>query len=396
MASDDEAESLAQFLESEVLSELSDLEKGDTVEDENEHGEEERDGKRLRIEEGELSEQEEKEQQEAKKIRIEEGELSNDGVLRAVRSLSSSSLSSVELESEIEAAPSPPKKNNMVIGNNKNDGKHSTENRQLPWRIESGMFSRIPPELLFHILKFLSSEDLVSCSMVCRFLNFAAADESLWRRLYCMRWGLLPPKKPRECAWKKLYIQRDEDDMAEFVRNCPSEFKEYYIQMQVAKRSQAPNPSQVNDDRVILDKTLADQVSMWKSSRGLADTVVVNHACSGEIALTIILEMYLFVKRLEMFMFVMIHAKKLLWIPQMNYWSAQSQDEVLTDYSQLRWSPMLNSNKVVVQMRQSLSWDPDALLLLTESQTRAQNGPRTLLQEDFDLRILSYVSFVSK
>lgn len=39
---------------------------------------------------------------------------------------------------------------------------------------------------------------------------------------------------------------------------------------------------QVNDDRVILDKTLADQVSTWKSSRGLAETVVLNHACSGE------------------------------------------------------------------------------------------------------------------
>ncbi|XP_011089358.1 F-box protein SKIP31-like isoform X1 [Sesamum indicum] len=227
------------------------MEKAETVEDENEHGEEERDGKRLRIEEGELSEKEEKEQQEAKKIRIEEGELSDEGLLRAVRSLSPSSLSSVELESEIEAAPSPPKENNIVVGNNKNDGKRSTKNRQLPWRIESVMFSRIPPELLFHILKFLSSElsgfvqyfaqcvcvcvstwgllffvewffidivytflimelqDLVSCSMICRFLNFASADESLWCRLYCMRWGLLPPKRPRECAWKKLYIQVD-------------------------------------------------------------------------------------------------------------------------------------------------------------------------------------------
>lgn len=38
----------------------------------------------------------------------------------------------------------------------------------------------------------------------------------------------------------------------------------------------------MNDDRVILDKTLADQVSMWKSSRGLPDNVIVNHACSGE------------------------------------------------------------------------------------------------------------------
>lgn len=38
----------------------------------------------------------------------------------------------------------------------------------------------------------------------------------------------------------------------------------------------------MNDDRIILDKTLADQVSMWKSSRGLAETGVQNHACSGE------------------------------------------------------------------------------------------------------------------
>lgn len=38
----------------------------------------------------------------------------------------------------------------------------------------------------------------------------------------------------------------------------------------------------LNDDRIILDKTLADQVSSWKSSRGLSDTVVTDHACSGE------------------------------------------------------------------------------------------------------------------
>ncbi|THG22002.1 hypothetical protein TEA_017972 [Camellia sinensis var. sinensis] len=82
---------------------------------------------------------------------------------------------------------------------------------------------------------------------------------------YYMRWGLLPPtKKLRECAWKKLYIQIS------------------YVQMQAAKRSQTPLPSQVNDDRIILDKTLTDQVSIWKSSRGLTDKVVLDHDCSGE------------------------------------------------------------------------------------------------------------------
>lgn len=148
-------------------------------------------------------------------------------------------------------------------------------------RIDSGLFSKVPPELFHHILKFLSSEDLVACSMVCRFLSFAASDESLWRHLYCMRWGLLRPKsKYRDCAWKKLYIQRDKEDMVEFVKNCPSEFREYYIQMQTAKRSQAPIPSQ--DDRMILDKTVADQVYTWKSSKGLTDQVATDHVCSGK------------------------------------------------------------------------------------------------------------------
>ncbi|KAK4349439.1 hypothetical protein RND71_032194 [Anisodus tanguticus] len=77
-------------------------------------------------------------------------------------------------------------------------------------------------------------------------------------------------------------LQRDAEDMLEFIRNCPTEFKEYYIQMQAAKRSQAPLPSQINDDRTILDKTIADQVSIWKKSKGLGDNVVNDHACSRE------------------------------------------------------------------------------------------------------------------
>ncbi|KZV31492.1 hypothetical protein F511_07343 [Dorcoceras hygrometricum] len=283
MTSDDEDEGLARFLESEVLSEISDQE--GSVEEAYGSEKEEKDGKRLRTEEeGELSEQEEKEAQGAKRFRIDESEISDVELSIALRSTSSLSLPSSELEAEAEAdsALSPSKKSATVADSFNNNGMHGRDSQHLTWRIDTGIFSNIPPELLYHILKFLSSEDLVSCSLVCRFFNFAASDESLWRRLYCLRWSLLPPKKLRECAWKKLYIQRDEEDIVEFVRNCPNEFKEYYFQMQVAKRTQAPNLSQVNDDRIILDKTLADQISSWKSSRGLSDTVEVNHACSGE------------------------------------------------------------------------------------------------------------------
>ncbi|XP_059444792.1 F-box protein SKIP31 isoform X3 [Corylus avellana] len=266
---DEEDESLAHFLESEVLSEVSDQEDAKT-----------------------------EEEPKAKRVCVNENENKEEG--------GSSS------------------------NNNNNNNSRS---RSVLKRIETGLFSKIPPELFPHILKFLSSEDLVACSLVCRFLNNAASDEFLWRRLgereirtrnlrfirYCMRWGLLAPtNKLRECPWKKLYIQRDEEDMVELVRNCPTEFKEYYIQMQAAKRSQVPLPSQVNDDRIILDKTVADQVSLWKSSKGLTDKSV------------------------------MIHAEKLLWIPSMSFWSVRYLGIVLIGYfHRPKWSQMLNSNKVV-------------------------------------------------
>ncbi|XP_072994050.1 F-box protein SKIP31 isoform X2 [Typha latifolia] len=182
------------------------------------------------------------------------------------------------LESQILSGPPEPDQEAAKRQRLDGEGSHQRSRAQ----IDTSLFGKIPPELFHHILKFLSSEDLISCSLVCRFMNLAASDESLWRRLYCMRWGLTSSTgKLRACAWKKLYIQRDQEDMVEFVRNTPSEFREYYIQMQAAKRSQAPLPTQVNDDGVILDRTVADQVSIWKSSRGLTDEAIIGHVCSG-------------------------------------------------------------------------------------------------------------------
>lgn len=313
---DDEDEPLAQFLESEIFS-LSDQDE-EMVEDILDEGDVKRKGKRLKVDDGtdgfegeeerltkkmrvmededeyedeiegkekqELDEEEEEEKREAKAMKIEEEEDDEEEKVKAL--LSSPSMSApveVEAEAEAECASSPPRMSQSVMDNHNSVSSTSNNTRQVPSRIETGILSKVPPELLRHILKFLSPEDLVACTLVCKFLNFAASDESLWRWLYRMRWGLLlPTRKPRDCAWKKLYIQRDADDMMEFVRNTPVEFKEYYIQMQAAKRSQAPPPSQVNDDRIILDKTVADQVSIWKKSKGLGDKVVIDHVCSGE------------------------------------------------------------------------------------------------------------------
>ncbi|KAI5656576.1 hypothetical protein M9H77_25369 [Catharanthus roseus] len=320
MASDDDDESLAKFLESEVLSDISDEEeKRDeafeeededrvvrrmvvTEDDTGDEVEEEKESRRKQVEEEDIievetrkeeEENEEAEEMEVNKMLIEEGVVSGEEEELEEREMKRRRVEEVCKCSEVRAnttassftaiefKPESSSLNKNDGALKSNNGGSSSEDGLMSRRIETGIFSNVPPELFRHIFKFLSSEDLISCSLVCRFLNYAASDESLWRRLYNLRWGL-QPKKLRDCAWKKLYIQRDEEDMMELVRNCPSEFKEYYIQMQTAKRSQAPLPSQVLDDRIILDKTITDQVSMWKSSRGLTDKVVLDHACSGE------------------------------------------------------------------------------------------------------------------
>lgn len=168
--------------------------------------------------------------------------------------------------------------------------KHNVEasgssSRLLKWKhyTENGSFSKIPTEIYPNIFKFLSPEDLVNCALVCRFMRAAASEESLWKRLYCMRWGLPQSDhgKLRECAWKKLYIERDTVDMMEFVRGCPIEFQEYYIQMQAAKRSDTPLRSMLKDDIMIPDTTVGDQINQWKQHHGLPDVFTGDHVCSG-------------------------------------------------------------------------------------------------------------------
>ncbi|XP_048444538.1 uncharacterized protein LOC125479357 [Pyrus x bretschneideri] len=102
--------------------------------------------------------------------------------------------------------------------------------------------------------------------------------------------------------------------------------------------------SQVNDDGIILDTTVANQVSMWKSSRGIRWKLIMLVLVKS--ALTSKLETYLFVRRLARFMYVMIIAEKLLWIRPMSFGSAQYLGTVsMGFYHRKKWSQMLSSSK---------------------------------------------------
>lgn len=136
-------------------------------------GEEERVTKKMRVVEDEdededeierkekqeqEEEEEEEEKREAKVMKVEEEEEDKEEKVRAL--LSSPSLSPpVEVEAEVDCASSPPRMSLNIMDNNNNSGASTSSNmRQVPSRIETGILSKVPPELLCHILKFLSPE----------------------------------------------------------------------------------------------------------------------------------------------------------------------------------------------------------------------------------------------
>lgn len=150
----------------------------------------------------------------------------------------------------IEEAESTKQDTKQSSGSSSEPKNNGGNNGVVPRRIETGFFSKVPPELFHNILKFLSSEvitslhwscgfffskffflkiiwkrnpfncgslyvhgfcclvilpwymnwltivfllwvqDLISCTLVCRFLNYAASDEALWRRLWVLSLNL--------------------------------------------------------------------------------------------------------------------------------------------------------------------------------------------------------------
>lgn len=110
--------------------------------------EEEREVNRMLAEEEEMSDQEE--ERETKRMRVGEEDFT----------LKEKPITSVPLPSlsmgEPEAALLTSKQSKVVTDDNCRRDNHKSSS--VPERIESGIFSKIPPELFHHILKFLSSE----------------------------------------------------------------------------------------------------------------------------------------------------------------------------------------------------------------------------------------------
>eukprot|EP00271_Cylindrocystis_brebissonii_P013054 TRINITY_DN32605_c0_g1_i1.p1 TRINITY_DN32605_c0_g1~~TRINITY_DN32605_c0_g1_i1.p1 ORF type:complete len:415 (-),score=61.58 TRINITY_DN32605_c0_g1_i1:465-1709(-) len=149
----------------------------------------------------------------------------------------------------------------------------------------SGLVGALPCDVFPNILKFLSPEDLSSCSMVCNFLRLCAADDSLWRRAYSLRWGTRV--RPRGLAWKQSYFERDRAEVQESCQNCPEDFRQYFVHMHAAKRSQAPRPDQpdplLTDDLAAVEAVVAAEVAVWRTRYRLPEVYCGVHTCNGRV-----------------------------------------------------------------------------------------------------------------
>uniref|UniRef100_H2N0K5 F-box protein 7 n=1 Tax=Oryzias latipes TaxID=8090 RepID=H2N0K5_ORYLA len=72
----------------------------------------------------------------------------------------------------------------------------------LPWAFG---LQALPPELLLRVLRLLDVRSLLRLSAVCRLLNAAAADSSLWRHLYRRDFPGSGGNRSNDSDWKELY-----------------------------------------------------------------------------------------------------------------------------------------------------------------------------------------------
>lgn len=71
----------------------------------------------------------------------------------------------------------------------------------------SKLLLRLPPELLAHILSFLSGKDIANASRVCRAFHTASQIESVWQKRCLREYAVSLPPAVREFSYRQLYTK---------------------------------------------------------------------------------------------------------------------------------------------------------------------------------------------
>jgi hypothetical protein len=94
---------------------------------------------------------------------------------------------------------------------------------------------------LFAVFKFLSPQDLVAAAKASRCLARASNTPALWRHLFLLRWGQNAVETGSEMeayvSWKKLYFERDSEEMDRLTRHGDAVLGDIYLKMHISQRS---------------------------------------------------------------------------------------------------------------------------------------------------------------
>ncbi|KIZ05543.1 hypothetical protein MNEG_2412 [Monoraphidium neglectum] len=149
----------------------------------------------------------------------------------------------------------------------------------------------LPLQLLVRLLSFLSAQDLAAAARSSTLLRSLSDEPTLWRRLFCARWGKprgpqqLPPK-----TWKARYVERDLAELAEARARAlgagggsggdgegsagggglaAAAAADAFVEAQLAKRQRALGRAHVDDPMEVTDD-VARRVEAWRAARGFA------------------------------------------------------------------------------------------------------------------------------
>ena len=110
---------------------------------------------------------------------------------------------------------------------------------------------------LFTVFKFLSPQDLVAAAKASRCLARASNTPALWRHLFLLRWGEKSTVETGSemeayASWKKLYFERDSEEMDRLPRHGDAVMGDIYLKMHISQRAKVrcrvlPPPPLVHD-----------------------------------------------------------------------------------------------------------------------------------------------------
>ncbi|GMH40732.1 hypothetical protein BSKO_08636 [Bryopsis sp. KO-2023] len=134
----------------------------------------------------------------------------------------------------------------------------------------------VPPDVVLKVLSCLSAADLSRLGQVSHGFRRVSSDNSLWRRLYCARWGHPGEDRiSRKMSWKVLYFERERAETEEILERSPIESAAIFIEMQKAKRSTVlgvcPSDELYKDN----DETIAaKKIAAWLKQNGFPESPV--------------------------------------------------------------------------------------------------------------------------